>query len=850
MSFRHLQTFALVAILVSLGATSVEPAAGADPGRFGLVWVHPPAGVASADRIGKATDLGAKWDRFPFYWNEVQPSGDDQWEYRVYDARVAANQARGLTTQGILLGAPSWATQSGRIDYAKWSEFVRQTVTRYRGTVRYWEVWNEPDLLDGSGKGLFWSYGVSEYAALLRVTYQTIKTVDPSIVVLMGAIAFPYNNEGFLGQLLGEVAKDPAAKSSRFYFDVLPFHSYDRVARLYDLPHGYFGRPSYEGLHAVLRRHGLVKPLWVNETGVPVYDYADGKKAPGRATQDEQAAYAVQASAYALAAGVERVFFFQLYDDGAGAVDPATGRPAEYFGLVTNDGQARPAFAAYRNAVQLMDGARLVTRVNSGRSVTNDELKGVEVITFYGTSRGKVTIAWNADGGQAARLRLRPSSGSATVIDKLGVSKGTIAPTDGAYLLSLPAATNNNNFDCFTVHGCDPDDYIIGGNPVILVEADSSVPSAAFQPLPTASNAPFEVRWRPLTGAASPRYDVQIMDSVEGIWRDWLTNTQATSARFGEGQQKLQRGRTYEFRIRARDAAGAIAGADYPLSGMASTLVVGGNVLSSGNIDARIEVVWPHNGASVDKADKANVAAYLFSRDSTVSVGPNWDTMPRLYRSTNNGVEEQVAVATKRIATVNGFMVPVFEFNDVDVSAARDPRNRVFFHVGLGAGHAESNTWSHAVDSRTYFPKTDVPTAVLTGSPTAIDAKIEIVWPHNGASVDKADKVNVAAYLFEHGTTKSAPSSFAPKIRLFRSIDNGVEEEVGVGQMEIRAEGSLKFPTWQFNDVDVSAARDPKHRVFLRLSVDGVTHYTNTWAHAQDARTYFPTQDVPSGVLP
>ena len=806
--------------------------------------------MASADRLARASALGAKWDRFPFYWNEVQPNGDNQWQYGTYDARVAANRANGIQTQGILLGAPGWATQSGRIDEGKWAEYVRQTVTRYRDSVRYWEVWNEPDLLDGSGKGLFWPYSVADYASLLRVTYLTINAVDPSITVLMGAIAFPYNNEGFLGQLLAEIAKDPAAKANGFYFDVLPFHSYDRVARLYDLPLGYMGRPSYEGLHAALRRHGISKPLWVNEFGVPIWDSGDGKKAPGRATQDEQAAYAIQASAYALAAGIERVFFFQLYDDGAGAVDPSTGRPAEYFGLVSNDGQARPAYVAYRHAIQLMDGARLVTRVNTGRSVVDDGLKGVETITLYGTPRGKVTIVWSADGGQPATRKLKASSTGATVLDKSGAAKGTIAAVDGAYTLTLPAATNNNNFDCYTSHGCDPDDYIIGGDPVILVESDTSVPSAAISPLPTASNAPFEVKWRSLSGSASPRFDVQVMDSVEGVWRDWLTNTQATSARFGEGQQKLQRGRTYEFRVRARDAAGNLLGADYPPNGMASTLVAGGNVLSSSNIDARIEIVWPHGNQPVSKADKVNIASYLFSRDSTVSVGPNWDVMPRLYRSINDGPEEQVAVATKRLTTVNGLTVPVFEFNDVDVSAARDPRNRIFFHVGMGSRHTESNTWSHAVDSRTYFPKTDVPTAVLATAPAEVDAKVQIVWPHGGASVDKADKANVVAYLFERGTKKSVPTGFAPAVRLYRSIDNGVEEEVAVGQMMLKKEGSLTFPTWVFNDVDVSAARDPNHRVYFRVMVDNTTHYSNVWAHAQDARTYFPNQDVPTGVLP
>ena len=844
-------TRAAAALLVLLSLLLADlPASDADAaGRFGLAWVHPPAGVADAGRLSRAVELGATWDRFPVYWNEIQPTNDQQWEYATIDGRVAANQARGISTQGILLGAPAWATQSGKPDLDKWTTFVRQTVTRYQGSVRHWEVWNEPDLLDGAGKGLYWPYGVDEYARLLRTTYLTIKAVDPAIVVLLGGIAFPYNNEGFLGQLLDTLSRDAGAKANGFYFDVLPFHSYDRVARLYDLPHGYFGRPSYEGLRAALWRYGLRKPLWVNETGVPIWDFDAGKKAPGRANQDEQAAYVIQAFSYALAAGVDRVFFFQLYDDGAGAVDPATGKPAEYFGLVSNTGQVRPAYAAYGNAVRLMSGGRLVTRVNTGRSVTQDELKGVEAITLYGTARGKVTVLWNADGGAPATVRLPATSASATRLDKLGNTVGTVLPETGVYTFTLPAATNNNNFDCYTPHGCDPDDYIIGGDPVVLVEGDPGVPAAAIAPLPTASNAPFEVRWSAVDGSAV-RFDVQYMDATEGVWREWLTDTAATSKPFGEGQQKLQRGRTYVFRARGRDQAGRVVGVGYPPSAMAGTLVVGGNVLSSSTLDARIEVVWPHAGAPVAQASRANVTAYLFGRDSLLSVGPNWDTMPRLYRSLNNGVEEQVAVGAKRIVTQNGRTFPVFDFNDVDVSAARDPANKYYFHVAVGAKHAESNTWSHGADSRTVFPKPDVPTGVLASTPSSVDAKIEIVWPHGGAAVKDATLANVGVYLFDHGSTRSVASSFPHKVRLYRSVDNGVEEEVTVGQMVLRTEGTLKFPTWQCNDVDVSVARDGKHRIYFRVVVDTVTTYSNTWAHAQDARTYFPAPDVPTGVLP
>jgi hypothetical protein len=54
----------------------------------------------------------------------------------------------------------------------------------------------------------------------------------------------------------------------------------------------------------------------------------------------------------------------------------------------------------------------------------------------------------------------------------------------------------------------------------------------------------------------------------------------------------------------------------------------------------------------------------------------------------------------------------------------------------------------------------------------------------------------------------------------------------------------LKFLAWDFNDVDVSAANDPLNRLYFWVTVDGITTYSNIWAHGADARTLFPQPDV------
>lgn len=841
-----------LALLIAGSAVAQPSAAAGGSDQFGVDFVNPPGDVASNARYGQATSLGVGWDRFPFYWNQMQPDQSGPIDFSATDAIVNADLAHGFQIDGVLVGAPSWAVTNNQLNLDAWSNFVSQMVTHYRGQVHVWEMWNEPDLLDSQGQGVYWTWGVPAYYQLLKTGYLAVKQADPTATVVLGGLAFPYNNQDFFPQLLKQMAQDPTAAANHGYFDVLAFHSYDRVMRMYELPLGYFGSPSFAGFRPLLRQYGLDPPIWVNELGVPIWDYGSGQDAPGRATQDEQASYFTESIADGLAAGVQKMFAFQLYDDGAGAVDPRTNLPAEYFGLIANNGVPRPAMSAFQEAVHLFAGARDVTHLTVRRGADYQNHKGLEIVTLYGTPAGKVTVAWNDDPGAPVSVGIPTSDSSATVLDKFGQAIGQVTANGGIENVSLDGATNNNNFDCYTPQGCDPNDYIIGGNPVILVEKDATVPSVAFDPLPFDSVAPIQLSWHATgTPPAGATYDIQYRDAADGVWHDWLTNTTATSGLFGDGAMQLKGGHTYEFRARMQNSSGAVVGGDYRPRPLASTVVIGGNVIRPpGANDARIEIVWPHGNLPVTKATQVNVTAAIFGHGILTSVNPNWNGTVQLWRSLNNGVEELVGTGTKRIVQAGSLNYPVWDFNDVDVAAAQNPQNKYYFRVAVAGTGYNGMIWTHGADARTYFPHQDVPTAVLTNAPQAVDAKIEIVWPHDNLPVAKATQVNVGVDLFAHGTLESVPTNDAPTVQLYRSINNGPLEEVAVGDPVLQTANGLTYPVWQFNNIDVSAARDPQNHVSFWVNVVGVQSYSNVWTHGSDARSYFPKQDVPTAVAP
>jgi len=228
----------------------------------------------------------------------------------------------------------------------------------------------------------------------------------------------------------------------------------------------------------------------------------------------------------------------------------------------------------------------------------------------------------------------------------------------------------------------------------------------------------------------------------------------------------------------------------------------------------------------------------------------DWNPSVKLWAALNVQPARLVAAGQKRMVTVDGHTFPVWDFNDVDVSAARDPANKLTFFTTVDGVRTLHNVWAHAVDARTVFPQADVPAGTINRAPLALDSRIEIVWPHDSLPPEKATLANITAYLFAKDTLLAiAPgTSWTPTVRLHWSLNAETEKAPGTGIIgvprTITASNGVKFLAWDFNDVDISAARESLNRLYFWVSVDDVATFPNVWAHGVDARTVFPQPDV------
>jgi hypothetical protein len=277
-------------------------------------------------------------------------------------------------------------------------------------------------------------------------------------------------------------------------------------------------------------------------------------------------------------------------------------------------------------------------------------------------------------------------------------------------------------------------------------------------------------------------------------------------------------------------------------------------------VEAKIEILWPHDRQGqqrpVDQAELANIGVYLFMPDGATPVPCQFNPVVRLWRAYNtsnaNQTAELLGTGQRQSTTVEGKTFNQWLFNDIDVSMANDPFTKVFFYVTVDGVRTYNNIWSHGADARTYFPMQDIPSGIATGNAQngPVDARIEIVWPHdesgNSRVVSAADLANVGVDLYQFGTLRSVPMNWNPTVKLYRALNNDIGQLVATGRKTVVTRPTITYPRWEFNDVDVSQARDPLSKVYFYVEVEGVTTYSNIWSHGADARTYFPNPDIPS----
>jgi hypothetical protein len=284
-----------------------------------------------------------------FAWREIEPTRD-QFHWEATDQVVAAAEYYGLDLVVRLDQHPAWVSDvepplNAPPDHlADYRHFVERVAWRYRGRVRAYVIWNEPNLASEWGGR---PPDPAAYTQLLRAGYEAVKAGDPAALVVTGGLA-PTNGDG--DRALDERAflRGMYRAGAAPYFDVLGAHPYgfglspDAPATTND---GLvFGRLA--DLRAIMLENGDAhKPVWVTEMGWTVDPPPDPRDIGVSPAQ--QATYLTGALDRVRREWpwVELVTVWNLSQ-------PAPGDPFGGYSLIDPAGTPRPAYRAWQQAAR------------------------------------------------------------------------------------------------------------------------------------------------------------------------------------------------------------------------------------------------------------------------------------------------------------------------------------------------------------------------------------------------------------------------------------------------------------------------------------------------------------------
>ncbi|MHB1456932.1 MAG: endo-1,4-beta-xylanase [Armatimonadota bacterium] len=329
----------------------------------GRKWMTKAAEIAMA--------AGVKWSREEMMWAAIEPECG-KFDWSRYDAVVDTALSHGISVYGLIDYWSEWTkpyTPEGISDYVN---YCKALVGRYKGKIKHWEIWNEPNIF-------FWPGPKEVYPQLLKAAYNAIKEVDPDAQVLGCSTA------GIDSSFI-KMVMDAGAP-----FDILTIHPYR-----YALDDEQFIKELQDVHKLTEQMDGKPRPVWITEMGWAT-------DIPNGITERQQAS--LLARSYLCTAAsqtAENVSWYDFRDDG--------GSPfynEHRFGVVRSyDFTPKPAYRALASVCRTLTGQKLAGKIDLGA--------GIMAYKFAGGGRETVAI-WARR--RTAVLRLKVDGTDLTMRD-------------------------------------------------------------------------------------------------------------------------------------------------------------------------------------------------------------------------------------------------------------------------------------------------------------------------------------------------------------------------------------------------------------------------------------------------
>ncbi len=298
--------------------------------------------------LNSVKEIGAKWIRVGIIWSLVNPE-KGKFNFGNYDFLINEATKRGISPLVTVIFTPQWTSSSpNSYDYYLYPptenkigdfqspfgtdgtgydylyQFAFLISNRYKGKVKYWELWNEPDmngfLKDPNGDGTT----SDEYSKMLAYFYRGIKDGNGNARILLGGLADSPSEPGCEIDYLLKLLTDPIFPAYE-NFDIHNIHTNFRT------PEEIVAQISRN--RDTFRSSGFnPKKIWITETSYTPVErfqnlngYKNGEKGFNNYIED--------ALKLELSSCDGKVFWAKLFDDSDNTPEDD---PYKYSGLFTS----------------------------------------------------------------------------------------------------------------------------------------------------------------------------------------------------------------------------------------------------------------------------------------------------------------------------------------------------------------------------------------------------------------------------------------------------------------------------------------------------------------------------------
>lgn len=245
-----------------------------------------------------------------------------------------------------------------------WMNYVRLVATTYKGKIKAYEVWNEPNHTYFNN-----NVNADNYAKLYLATRELIHSIDPKAIVLCGAVAGADND--FVSDVLTYIKKNGGVSQ----IDAFSLHFYVPGST----PEEQYLSNLNKTYMLTFMLNGYKGPIWMTENG------AYTGSAENAVTEREQAAFAVRFPVIfdSFLKSVNTTgenFWYDLRNDGTEAANSEHN-----YGLTYNDFSPKPAYKA----------ATIFNKLTNGMEFNSLNSDSGKYVAEYSDGNNNYTyIAW------------------------------------------------------------------------------------------------------------------------------------------------------------------------------------------------------------------------------------------------------------------------------------------------------------------------------------------------------------------------------------------------------------------------------------------------------------------------